>query len=473
MAGARGDALDWALALARAPGERMALRQRPLPDGIEPLLQIATGSRGEALQEAMGRSDESEADLVEAVRFYLREVLFHSGADAYRMLGVSREASAEQIKTHHRLLQQWLHPDRQTSDWDAIFAGRVNAAWNALRTPAHRAEYDKAHPVRSSAPELAGRSAPRVVAMPLGEGDTAEGGRWRRRAPVLALFAACAVLGVAAVRDALRTPESGYPSEPRQVAGAPAADAEAIALRVPAAKPRPVGKPKARPEIKSRPSDLREDPPAPPAAIAQPAEAIAAGSLPDSALRNARAPAHVDEPAPIDAPRPKPTQPPSPIARAAPAGDAVRVTSAAPVPVDAPARVAQATPAVAKLAPNQAASVANPVAPVAPAVPSTVASAERVLQAQRTGRELMAFLSSRSARVPPIWDSMAAQQRALGLRERLHERGQLRAGEPHWRVGNEEAALRTLYGEQAQVRAQFVWRDQRWLVSGVALEEAP
>ena len=101
------------------------------------------------------------------------------------------------------------------------------------------------------------------------------------------------------------------------------------------------------------------------------------------------------------------------------------------------------------------------------------ASVERVLQAQRTGRELMAFLSSRSARVPPIWDSMAAQQRALGLRERLHERGQLRAGEPHWRVGNEDAALRTLYGEQAQVRAQFVWRDQRWLVSGVALEEAP
>ena len=124
-----------------------------------------------------------------------------------------------------------------------------------------------------------------------------------------------------------------------------------------------------------------------------------------------------------------------------------------------------AAPAVAETAPPDAAPTVPP--------PPAAASVERVLQAQRTGRELMAFLSSRSARGPPIWDSMAAQQRALGLRERLHERGRLRAGEPHWRVGNEDASLRTLYGEQAQVRAQFVWRDQRWLVSGVALEEAP
>ena len=41
-------ALEVAIALWRMPAMRTALRQRPLPDGIEPLLQIATGSRGDA-----------------------------------------------------------------------------------------------------------------------------------------------------------------------------------------------------------------------------------------------------------------------------------------------------------------------------------------------------------------------------------------------------------------------------------------
>ena len=429
MAGARGDALDWALALARAPGERMALRQRPLPEGIEPLLQIATGTRGDALQAALARTNEPEADLVEAVRFYLREVLFHSGADAYRMLGLARDASAEQIKTHHRLLQQWLHPDRQTSDWDAIFAGRVNAAWNALRTPDHRAEYDAAHPVPNPSSAWTTRSAPRVVT-PVPLTDEAAGVRWRRRTPVLALFAVCAVLGTVAVRDALRPPEAGYAAAPAQGERAPDRDAGAIALRLPDPTPSPAAR-----------SRIAADASAPRPGVPERAASAARSATPGD----------------------RGVEPALPVA--APARQALPA-SAAVAPVEAPARAMQvAAPAVAETAPPYAAPTVPP--------PPAAASVERVLQAQRTGRELMAFLSSRSARVPPIWDSMAAQQRALGLRERLHERGQLRAGEPHWRVGNEDAALRTLYGEQAQVLAQFVWRDQRWLVSGVALEEAP
>ena len=55
MASARGDALDWALALARAPGERFALRQQPLPDGVDSVLQIAGGSNTVAIEEAAAR----------------------------------------------------------------------------------------------------------------------------------------------------------------------------------------------------------------------------------------------------------------------------------------------------------------------------------------------------------------------------------------------------------------------------------
>ena len=157
MASARGDALDWALALSRAPHERMVLRQRPLPDGLDALLQIAAGHRGEALSSAVSRSGETEQELVEAVRFYLREVLFHSSADAYRILGLERGASADQVKGHHRWLQQWLHPDRHTSDWDAIFAGRVNAAWSQLRNEERRSAYDAEHPVAPIAAPMMSR----------------------------------------------------------------------------------------------------------------------------------------------------------------------------------------------------------------------------------------------------------------------------------------------------------------------------
>ena len=203
MVGARGDALDWALALARAPGERLVLRQRPLPEGMDGLLHIAAGHSGEVLADAVARTGESEADLVEAVRFYLREVLFHSGADAYRILGLERSASAAQAKSHHRWLQQWLHPDRHTSDWDAIFAGRVNAAWNQLRTDERRRAYDADHPAERLVPAV-----PAAPAMASWARDSLPEQslwqRWQRRVPLLVLLVACAGLGLLALRDLAR-----------------------------------------------------------------------------------------------------------------------------------------------------------------------------------------------------------------------------------------------------------------------------
>lgn len=452
MVGARGDALDWAVALARAPGERHALRQRPLPDGIEPLLQIAAGRRGEVLQEALARSGEPEAELVEAVRFYLREVLFHAGADAYRLLGLAPDASAGQIKAHHRLLQQWLHPDRHGSDWDAIFAGRVNAAWDALRSPERRAAYDAAHPPGASnaTPPAAPWVAPRVRAdAPLVDDDNAA--RWRRRAPVLALFAACAVLGVAAVRDALREPESRYAANSAGARGTARAS-EPVALRLP-----------------------------PPAAVV--AGDAAPASLRKRAAARPRLAARTPSPGPANDVR---TASAMPIlaARAAPASTAVAaiptppaLRDIAPVPLPPPAQVpvaAAASPLAAGSAAVRLAPIPALVAPaIAPVAGPGPASPERVQQAQRTGRELLAFLAAPGASLPPIWDSLAAQQRAVRLRDSLHASGQTRAGDPQWRVEPEDAALQAVFGDHAQVRAQLVWREQRWLVSGVALERAP
>ena len=102
-----------------------------------------------------------------------------------------------------------------------------------------------------------------------------------------------------------------------------------------------------------------------------------------------------------------------------------------------------------------------------------VQPATRIQQAQRIGRQLLTFLSARSGAVPPIWDSLAAQQRALRLRDSLHASGDTQAGDPRWRVDREEAALQAAFGDDTQVRAQLVWREQRWLVSGVAVELLP
>ena len=463
MTGARGDALEWALALALAPGERHALRQRPLPEGIEALLQIAAGSHGSALQAALARTGESEAELVEAVRFYLREVLFHAGADAYRTLGLNHEAGPEQIKGHHRLLQQWLHPDRHTSDWDAIFAGRVNAAWNALRTAQRRAAYDTQLPAVIAAASMTTRwVAPHVLsAAPIAAETSAA--RWRRRAPVMALFAACGVLGIVAVRDSVREPDSGYGT----VAIEPKSSAPAVALQLPhAIEPGVTG---------NRLGSRHAAPAGRLAAIATPVPGRVEPPVPVEPLAGDAA-----SMAPIAAPTDVVPNPP-------PRGNVVLATAPSSTAAPVPAAAAMAlspevgahpfeTPARSSLgALVRTGEVREP--PTLPAKPNEMAppvaaaaSAERVQQAQRTGRQLIAFMAGLGTALPPIWDSLAAQQRAQRLRETLHASGTSRAGEPQWRVDHEDAALQATFGEGRRFRAQLVWRDQRWLVSGVALE---
>ena len=211
MSGAQGNALDWALALAKAPSERHALRQRGLPADIDALIQLAGGGAGDALAQATSRTGESPARIVESARFYLREVLFFPEADAYRLLGVASDAEQGRIRSHHRLLQQWLHPDR-SSEEDAMFAARVNAAWDQVRNPDRRAAYDLSHPALPMESPVADAvhalrpwipvSVPEFLDMPAEE-------RWRRRVPLLVLLAACIALGVVTVQHQQRLDEAG------------------------------------------------------------------------------------------------------------------------------------------------------------------------------------------------------------------------------------------------------------------------
>ncbi len=135
-----GDALEFALGLYRAPTHRFELLGRPLPGDIDKVIQLATGSQPQ-LREAAAMSGETEQTILEAVRFYLQQVLFQPDADAYRVLGLAADAEPERIRRHYRWLQSWLHPDRRGEEWEALLATRVNWAWRHLRTEVARRQY--------------------------------------------------------------------------------------------------------------------------------------------------------------------------------------------------------------------------------------------------------------------------------------------------------------------------------------------
>ena len=460
---ARVEALEWALALSRAPAERIALRQRPLPGGVLELLQIAAGSDAGSLEQLAATSGEETAHIQEAARFYIREVLFYQGADAYRVLGVPHDASTETLRAHHRLLQRWLHPDRQTSDWDAIFAARVNAAWSQLRSDDRRAAYDLEHPPRTFS-NVRSPSSP----LPWQVSDasvpaSADPARWRRRMPTLALFATCMVLGLLAIRESQTVQDLEIPNE----AGVPAVlHKPAVMHPPPAVQPAmsAAGRGRALPVVAQRPTE--------------PARRAVAALAPAQA--DIGLPAKLAVADTLAGRAPKPVQ-------------AMTTTNAVP-PADVvpPAGKQSVTPTekIARAAPPAAAEPARNSGTNAPArplvtesrrpldAPGVRASSEvplsRVQDAQDVGGQLIRFMTTAGSATPPIWASLTAERGATQLRADLVGQGEPRMEPPHWRVGEKvaamHAALQYADGNAGRLTADLVWRDQRWLVTGLSVE---
>ena len=460
---ARGDALEWAIALARAPSERVSLRQRALPaQGMERLLQVASGTSHDAVAEAAQRAGQPEADVVEAARFYAREILFHQGADAYRVLGLQRDAGQAQIKAHHRLLQQWLHPDRHTSDWDAIFAARVNAAWNQLRTLEHRRAYDTANPVRNSADASVGLSSAPWVHQSKIEQAYEPAERWRRRAPVFALIGVCALLGMLALMDSHEDPERWVDPALDIERGIPVLALGKIARQ-------PVADPGQRRRATARGVA------SPPASGRQAKPRIAATGL--------------REPEPLAARVSAPIASASPVRPSTPDGTALTGNTSKsphaqmkPVAVEAPQTSAQ-KPALVTDVPGSAgtpsvAAEGSSHAPV-PEIASSharvvpIVSGKQVQMAQQVGGRLVHYMRG-SSRTPPIWGSLVAQQGAARLRERLRADGGQDIASPVWRVGPSEALMRAeiLYpgGQVGLMAATLEWRGQSWWVTSLSME---
>lgn len=132
------------------PSRVRLLRDNPLPDGVSVLLRIAGGD--EAAEREAALSLDRPAQLVRnASVFYIEQLLLYPDADSYRVLGADPKAPAVELRQNMAHLMRWLHPDKNPSQERAVFANKVNRAWDDLKTPDRREAYDRLLASRPSA----------------------------------------------------------------------------------------------------------------------------------------------------------------------------------------------------------------------------------------------------------------------------------------------------------------------------------
>lgn len=137
-------AIDAALSIYRRPVLVRRERRKVLPDNILPLIRIAGG--GDVAPEFLtAERAKSAAEARDASVFYIQQVLLAPKSDEYRQLGLTVEATPQQINEHKRHMLKWLHPDRNPNKWETALFHRVATAAEKLEnhtvaaaTPADR-----------------------------------------------------------------------------------------------------------------------------------------------------------------------------------------------------------------------------------------------------------------------------------------------------------------------------------------------
>ncbi len=115
----------------------------PLPEGMLELLQIAVGKNEEFPDTAWKVLGTDKGEVREAARQFIREVCFIEGGDYFRHLGLRKEADADQIREHYRLLFRMLQPKEgeENLQWSRRLVKAVNRAYNTLRNEERREAY--------------------------------------------------------------------------------------------------------------------------------------------------------------------------------------------------------------------------------------------------------------------------------------------------------------------------------------------
>jgi hypothetical protein len=121
-------AIDAALNIYRRPNLVRTERRKALPENILSLIRIASG--GDVAPEFLTTERaKSEAEAREASVFYIQQVLLSPKSDEFRQLGLTDQATSQQITEHKRYMLKWLHPDRNPNKWEsALFQRVANAA---------------------------------------------------------------------------------------------------------------------------------------------------------------------------------------------------------------------------------------------------------------------------------------------------------------------------------------------------------
>lgn len=383
------------------------------------------------------------------MRFYLQQSLLVEEGDPHRTLGVAPGADIAVLRRHHKLLQAWLHPDRNADPWNEVFATRVNQAWSALRSDRGSArQAENATAAATAATAAVAPAAARPMA-PAGHWSAFEvpGGNSRARWLALAGVAACAVLLVMHLLV-----EPAGPRRPH------AADAPAVEVLVADAQASPVA------EVLAAPLPVQAAPL--PVQAAAPATSTPA-AVPTRHRQEPRTPAPAPSPPALDvaAASPGPTAPP--VRKRTP----VQPETVLPPPT-------QPQPIVVARSPQQ--TVAAEPINTAPAVGATPVADPllRMREAQASLRATLAFLS-RDNGAPPLWNDPRAAEQANRQRDALHRRVDVRRVEltaSHWVLRDGDARVDASYatggnaGEQGRLALRLVRREGRWLVSGLQLE---
>ncbi len=139
-------AVRGAIDLMQVPSRVRFARAAALPGDIETILHIAAGD--EATEVAAANAVDRPRELVrQAAAFYIEQILLSADSDSYRVLGADNGASETQLRRNMALLLRWLHPDMHGNR--SMFATRVTAAWENLKTPERRAAYDRQQQLRT------------------------------------------------------------------------------------------------------------------------------------------------------------------------------------------------------------------------------------------------------------------------------------------------------------------------------------
>ena len=127
-------AIELALDIYRHPSKVGAVRRAALPMDVLKLVRIVAGGDDEIAAQNL-TDQKSPAEMRDAAVFFIQQIMFQSGNAPHRILGLSEDASPQQIKDHKRLLLKWLHPDRNQSKWEGVYFQRVLQAAQSVEGP--------------------------------------------------------------------------------------------------------------------------------------------------------------------------------------------------------------------------------------------------------------------------------------------------------------------------------------------------